>query len=69
MHRGWDDLLDMVKKGEFAEWLENMGFEEENRLLEQFFKTENFTDDELIMEICKIFAISKEFLPKHLKDK
>lgn len=69
MHRGWDDLLDMVKKGEFAEWLENMGFEEENRLLEQFFKTENFTDDELIIEICKIFAISKEFLPKHLKDK
>lgn len=69
MNKGWNGLLDMVKKGDFAEWLENMGFKEENRFLEEFFKTENFTDDELIMELCKTFSISKEFLPKHLKNR
>lgn len=56
---GWNGLIDSAKKGEFGKWLEEHGFEYENHLLKQYFQRENFTDIDLIIQICDLFDIKK----------
>lgn len=60
--KGWDGLIDTIRTGKFSEWLEEKGLSYENKLLEQFFKQEDFSDIELIMKICDIFSIDKAYL-------
>ena len=57
MDKGWKAFLDIVKNGEFGEWLEQNGFSYENELLNEYFQQEDFSDIELIMKICKYFTI------------
>lgn len=64
--KGWDGLIDTIRTGKFSEWLENKGLSYENKLLEQFFKQEDFSDIELIMKICEIFSIDKAYLPQDI---
>ncbi|AXL20748.1 hypothetical protein [Megasphaera stantonii] len=59
---GWNGLIDSAKKGEFGKWLEEHGFEYENHLLKQYFQRENFTDIDLIIQICDLFDIKKNTL-------
>ena len=62
MDKGWKVFLDIVKNGEFGEWLEQNGFSYENELLNEYFQQEDFSDIELIMKICDIFAMDKTYL-------
>lgn len=62
MDKGWKVFLDIVKNGEFGEWLEQNGFSYENELLNEYFQQEDFSDIELIMKICDIFSIDKTYL-------
>lgn len=62
MDKGWDGLIEMVKDGSFGRWLEKCGFSYENEILEQCFKQEDFSDIELIMKICEMFSIDREYV-------
>lgn len=66
MDKDWYGLLDMVKDGSFSRWLEERGFSYENKVLEQYFKQENFSDIELIMKVCEIFSVDKAYLPSDI---